>query len=232
MKKYPFLALLSTTILFSCGKSDLPVYNADNYIQFIGTPQDSVVVAFVFHPGASELKVPFGAIMSGRPYSTESAYKIGVDSRKTTAVEGVHYQMPDKTSFKPGEVDDTAYVTFFRTPEMETQAFTLVLKVEESESFLPGDATMQSKTFVVHDMLAQPDWWNDDIIKNYLGAFSVKKFRLMVEHTGVADLTDATVSEKRACAIQLKYYLQREKEAGRAVWDDELSQEMTVPVRG
>ncbi|SEM25915.1 protein of unknown function [bacterium A37T11] len=233
MKKWIISFLLyGCYMATSCKEDKLETYHAANYVQFADPSSDSVTVAFVFSPGKDTISVPMVAFMSGLAGNQATPYAISVSSTGTTAEEGRQYTLPAVTSFEPGQVTDTSNVCFFRTADMQQKAFRLVVQVAANDHFLPGDLAYQTKTFIVHDMIAQPAWWNADIIKNYLGAYSDQKYRLLIEQTGVSDLAGSSVSEKRAAAIQLKYWLAREKAAGRTVWDNANNQEMTVPVKG
>jgi hypothetical protein len=126
---------------------------------------------------------------------------------------------------------DTLPVTFYRTAEMKTRSFRLVLRVEENEAFKPGQLQYQYKVFIVHDKIARPDWWT--AAEPYLGPYSDLKYQKFIDVTGIADMTGATLSELRVRALQLKYWLEEYKaEHGGIPMIEVNGDEMTVPING
>jgi hypothetical protein len=228
--------LLATALLglSSCQEAEIPLYSGGNNIQFVkNLAVDSTTVAFLLAPGATELDSFLIVKTTGLGYPAETPYKISVDQQFTTAVEGTHFKLPTTTTFKAGAMRDTLPITFYRTAEMKTRSFRLVLRVEENEAFKPGQLQYQYKIFVVHDKIAQPDWWTTSVSTSYLGPYSDKKYQFFIDVTGIADMTGASISELRVRALQLKYWLEEYKAGNNGIpMTEDNGDEMTVPING
>jgi hypothetical protein len=234
--KREIILLLAIALLglSSCQEAEIPLYSGENYIQFVKNPTtDSTTVSFLMAPGATELDSFLIVKTTGSGYPTETPYKISVDRQFTTAVEGTHFKLPTTTTFKAGAMRDTLPVTFYRTADMKTTAFRLVLRVEENDAFKPGQLQYQYKVFIVHDKIARPDWWTADVSNYYFGPYSDKKYQQFIDVTGIADMTGATLSELRVRALQLKYWLEEYKASNNGFPMLEVNgDEMTVPING
>jgi hypothetical protein len=233
-RKIMMLLAASSFGLSSCQEETIPLYSGENYIQFVKNLRtDSTIVAFLAAPGATELDSFLIVKTTGLGYPVETPYKISVDRQFTTAIEGTHFKLPEKMTFKSWAMRDTLPVTFYRTADMKTNSFRLVLRVEENDAFKPGQVQYQYKVFVVHDKIAQPTWWTVSITRSYLGPYSDLKYQKFIEATGIADMTGATPSELRVRALQLKYWLEEYKTLnnGRPMLEVN-GDEMTVPVNG
>jgi hypothetical protein len=234
--KREIIMLLAAALLglSSCQEAEIPLYSGENYIQFVkNLTADSTTVAFLMAPGATELDSFLIVKTTGLGYPLETPYKISVDRQFTTAVEGTHFKLPNRMVFKAAAMRDTLPITFYRTADMKTNAFRLVLRVEENDAFKPGQLQYQYKVFVVHDKIAQPDWWTTDVSNSYLGPYSDKKYQQFIDVTGIADLTGATPSELRVRALQLKYWLEEYKASNNGIPMTEVNgDEMIVPING
>ncbi len=99
------------------------------------------------------------------------------------------------------------------------------------KTFFAGPFEFRFANIIFSDMVSKPSWWDDDVTDFYLGEYSEKKFKLFMEVTKVGDLSDSNESEIRSYAIIFKYYLIKEKEEGRTVYEEDGS-EMNVSVIG
>ena len=225
------LLCLVCWMMWNCSESDFKTYNTNNYLQFVQSFEDTTTVSFTFYPGIDELLWPIEVEMSGAPSQEELSYSVVVDQEYTSAVEGTHFELVDDFSMAPMAVNDTCWVRLFRTADMETEEYQIVLRVVDSDMFLRGQLDYSVIVLRVNDKLTQPDWWNDNVTWYYLGEYSDKKFSLFIDVTGKADLTGASNSELRAYALQFKYWLQAQKEAGNTIREED-NEEMTVEVLG
>ncbi|MDR0544433.1 MAG: DUF4843 domain-containing protein [Odoribacteraceae bacterium] len=220
-------------LLAACREAEIPLYSGGNNIQFVkNLARDSTTVAFLLAPGQTEVDSAFIVKTTGPGYPTETPYRITVDRQFTTAVEGTHFKLPDKTTFQPNAMRDTSFVTFYRAPDMKTASFRLVLRVEENDFFRPGQGEYRYKVFVVHDKIAQPAWWNSSVSTTYLGPYSDLKYQKFIDVTGIADLTGASASETRIYSLQLKYWLEEYKATNNEPFREENGDEMKVPISG
>ena len=115
--------------LYACEKDDMDTYHADNYIQFAKYLKDSSIVTFAYYPGKTDIEVPVIVEMSSfASVEDEKEYMIIVDTALSTAVEGVHFDLPRKMFFNKNAIVDTMYVTFHLQNDMEQKAYRLVLQ--------------------------------------------------------------------------------------------------------
>ena len=162
----------------------------------------------------------------GLPSDREQEYKISVDQAKSAATIA-NYRLPDKFMMKPGKVRDTCKITFVKTAEISTVALRLTLKLEPTTDFLLGQTECRSAIIYVSNVVAKPNWWTDNVTRNYLGAYSDKKYRLFIQETGKADIDSDNIEELRYNTIIFKHYLQKKKDANEMVREDD-GTEMTV----
>ncbi|MDR0544573.1 MAG: DUF4843 domain-containing protein [Odoribacteraceae bacterium] len=227
---YLLLPLLWCT---ACQEAEIPLYSGGNNIQFVkNLAKDSTIIAFLLAPGQVEIDSMLIVKTTGLGYPAETAYKIAVDQQLSTAVEGTHFRLPSATTFKPNAMRDTTYVKFYRTADLKVNAVRLVLRVQENDAFNLGQIQYRYKVFVIHDKVAQPDWWTSAVSTSYLGPYSDKKYEKFIEVTGVADLSSATSSEMRVYALQLKYWLEAYKADNGEPYYETNGDEMIVPVNG
>jgi hypothetical protein len=237
MKIYAIILTCAVALwLTGCQEEEIKVYDGENYIQFVKNPDvDSTTVAFLFSPGATELGSSLIVRMAGVGYPVETPYKIVVDRELSTAIEGTHFKLPEKTAFRPGAMRDTTVVTFYRVPEMKTTSFRLVLRLEANETFTPGQHLYRYQTLVVNDKISRPTWWerDGDIEWYYLGEYSDKKFEYFLESSGGVNLDGLPAHEIWMHCIEFKYWLEEQKRLNDGEpLRDENGYEITVPVIG
>ena len=201
-----------------CSTDEIPRYDGDNYIQFKKT-QDTVTMAFFLYSGTEHYDYPIQVEMSGQASTPGREYKLVVDEKYSTAVEGRHYTLPERTAFEADEVTGMTWVRFIRTPDMKTERYTLVLRVEDNGNYRAGQEDKRFLAIKVHDQIAQPEWWDYTVIGSYLGAYSDLKFEYFLQANNYPDLTDAKgkYAMIRAYALALKRFLDEKKEAGEPI---------------
>ena len=60
----------------------------------------------------------------------------------------------------------------------------------------------------VGDIVMIPAWWDEGVIRGYLGDYSDKKLLAFVECTGIRDFSLLDASEKRYYALIFKRYVE------------------------
>lgn len=251
MKKIFFLSLL---LLFaisftSCTNEDVKTYQATDNIYFSpavfptvlnGPLVDKSALSFAYDPlsvTTRVFKIPFR--VQGNSSKEDRIVSVVADV-SSTAVAGVHYELPSQVVMHAGKVVDTLAVTLFRIPDMKTTTFTLKLNLQDNEFF---KTQMKSKetpalsyvsyTLSFDDILTAPKGW----YAPYLGTFSVKKFYLM---TGLLGLDPAifnnalgspglSLGEMTYYKNFMKRYLADQKAAGNTVYEADGTTEMVFP---
>lgn len=232
MKRSFILYSLLLTILFSCKKEEMDVYNAGHFIQFTEALTDTTNLSFFFHPGKDELAMAMPLRLVGRMPEADIRYELKVDAKATTA-QSQHYTLPASFEFRKGLAIDTAYVTIKKTPEMATTTYLLVITIPTGEEVKPGQTAYARRIFRINDMVTKPTWWDSNMDRFYLGEYTERKFRKFMEFTGVGDLSDKSTTEKTELIKRFKYYLIQMKDAGTPVLEDDGSDMLsTIPIAG
>ncbi|MBE8726855.1 DUF4843 domain-containing protein [Flavobacterium hungaricum] len=256
MKKILILSIIFVSFLgfTSCEKEEIKAYEDTDNIYFsnamfapnkVSAPLiDSTGFSFgLDNPAITQriFKIPIR--VQGRLSDVDRKVKLTVDPT-STAVEGTHFSLPENIVMHAGQEVDTIEVTVLRAPDMKTNAFTLVLNLEENEFFttkmqtkVVNALTQKTMSFIRYkltfdDKLTQPSGW----YAPYLGVFTAKKFFLMC---GLMDLDPSMFAQKLGAPglsiPEVTYYqnfMQRyladQKKSGNTVYEDD-GTEMSFP---
>lgn len=217
---------------FSCSYEKLTEYNEnESYIYFSKSIEsDSIMLSFFFHAG-DQVKLPFEMSVSGLVPKQDIIYTVSAYGKGTDADPKL-YDIPQSFTFRAGQTKDTAYIVFNNAPELKTQSYRLTLQIDAGKDYLLGPKVKRMARIWLMDKPSRPDWWEEGgrVEIAFLGKYSVKKYRLFMEVTGVSDLSEKNSSQKRLLALRFKKYLKEEEKAGRPVMDEENNEKMTVTV--
>ena len=222
MKKYVYLILFFVGVL-GCNEREIEVYKAENYISFTNVQQDTMEVSFFLLGNLSEYACPIEIRYTGIPQEVEQEFSVVVLKDETTMKEG-YYQLPEKPMFQPMSMLDTFYVNLINYEDLATEKVLLCLELRENAMFKLGDRDYRRIYLQVNDNAAKPEWWDDRVDEYFLGIYSDKKFRLLMQVVQ-PDLTNVSESWIRAWALEFKDYLDANPT------EDEDGSLMTVPVR-
>lgn len=230
LRHYYYIIFFALVIMTSCKKDDIMNYEGDNYIQFAKNYEDSSLFSFLSFPNDDQAVVPIPVELVGRPGDKDRTYKISVLKSATTASDA-NYSLPASFTLKANKVADTAWITLKKTPELSIKPVKLVLKIEPSDDLKVGQIDHTLSILYISNVIARPDWWDDNVEGRFLGEYSDKKYKLFILVTGVSDLTDANQDQIRSYTIMFKNYLLKEKDEGRTVYEDN-GTEMMVALLG
>ena len=229
MKNKIFTLTVSILLWVGCDRREIPTYDTKiHYIEFENATTDSTIFTFIYYPNDDYYDLPVGVKLAGDVADRDMTYNIVVDEELST-VESKHYALPQSMVFRQGMFHDTCYVRLNKTEDLDSKSVRLVLRLVGTSDMPVGKLENSVAVVLFSNTVEQPVWWNSDVETYYLGTYSQKKFLLFLEVTG-ADLTDATVSEIRAAALEFERYLIDHKGEPETVEDD--GQPMTVPVLG
>ena len=229
MKKYVYILLFVMSVA-GCKKEEMETYAGLNYIQFVDSYADSTTLSFFFYPGQSELSYPLEVKLLGFMKEEQVHYKLKVVEEETTATPDL-YDIPEAQVLQAGKVTDMAKITFKKAEKLNTKAFRIVVDVVNSDDALAGEMLYCRKVFWISNMIAQPEWWDANIVKSFLGVYSDLKFEEFIKVAETGDLSDKSSDEKRALVLKFKYYLQKRIDDGDPVKEADGSI-MTVPILG
>ena len=201
------------------------------------TRTDSTSVSFTFAAAEvldSVFMVPVKVL--GNVTSIDRPFTVEV-LPSSTAVEGVHFSMPENLFIPANEIITFVPITLMRTPEMQTEVFSIEIGLVPNNHFITDYyGTIESSTtykllkynefkISVSDILTEPGTWANFQIY-YLGDFSAKKFRLFAEVNEIPlpdnwDTEYPSIGTFRARVRVLKAYLQEQKNNGTPVLEED-----------
>lgn len=112
----------------------------------------------------------------------------------SSAVQGVHFDLPDPVIMPANTYEVYIPVYLYRTDDLQTDTKTIYLTIEESNDFDTGyDANLQHY-ITVTDQLTQPSDWPGFISDSYYGTYSKVKHEFIVQTLGTIRITMATGS--------------------------------------
>lgn len=204
---------LATLLTASCKREEVQLYSGEQYVQFIGSVQDTIVFSFFFYPGQSEVQVPLPVKLVGFMPDKDLEYTIAVHQEGTTAA-AEHFTIPSSFTFRKGLLRDTAYITVKNRPNLATNEVRLAFYIKDGTELQAGQSEYAYRVIKLSDRVSKPVWWDANMDRFYLGNYSELKFRKFMEVTGVGDLTTYSDPERRVLMLRFKYYLIEMKENG------------------
>ena len=118
MKKMLLFAMALVLAFSACSKEEVPLYDTENanFIQFVNPNTDTLELSFMFYPtvasgAAYDYAIPVQIL--GLAKDKDREYKVVVVDSLTTATEGKHFVMPEKTIFRAGLYQDTLFIKLY-----------------------------------------------------------------------------------------------------------------------
>lgn len=241
--------------LCSCKQDTLELYSGVKAIYFQGAvirnniyePVEKDNFSFGYmDPSVRSTIYPIIIAAMGSIEIADRPYKLTIDP-SSDLKEGRDFEFMDRSfTIKGGQVIDTVFLVLNRTVELKEKNLTLYLQLENNEYFTTvmnthttGTGENQNIryftkfTFWANDIAGIPWFWDPSqsssgaIINAYLGKFSAKKLRLLIDRYGL-DLEEITainykpaVSSVLAWALGLKSYFDEMQALGTPVLDDD-----------
>ena len=228
MKQYILLSLFFF-FFFSCAEDKIEAYSGKQYLYFSELMEaeenkEAVEVSFNNYPLDDELSVELSLGLVGDPFAVPTPYKVSVVADKTTAL-AENYELPANPMFKPNVAEDVFLLKLIKTQHLKEDV-TLMLKIEPNEYIAGSVKQYETIKIVFNAVESKPLWWNKTVERNYLGTYSLEKYKALVQYGGeeAADFGNLNTAQKRLCALRLK----------QAIVDYDLREKdgkpMTVPV--
>jgi hypothetical protein len=217
-------------LMQSCKKDEIMRYDSGDHVQFNKSFIDSSMFSFLALPDEDEARAPLVIELVGKPVDKDRQYKISVAKDQSTATPQ-HYSLPSSFTLKANRTSDTAWVTVKKLPDLSVKPVRLVLMIESTDELKFGQVDYCVSILNISNVIARPDWWNQNVEWYYLGEYSNKKYKLFIQVTGRSEINSANIDEVRYYTMKLKSYLLQEKDAGRTVYEEN-GQEMIVEMIG
>jgi hypothetical protein len=193
--------------------------------------KDSSVISFSLVKAQDSL-VNMIITTTGAKSTEDRPYKLVVNAA-STAKEGVHYEILDKSfTIRKNKLMDTVRIKFLRKTDMQTANMLLSFDLLANESFdtemkdkVINTTTGKKTSFVnyrwfVNDIIKKPGRWLD----SYFGPFTRKKLLLMTTILNIEPAyLDISVSpgESLAYGKYMFRYLNEQKLAGNIILEDD-----------
>lgn len=241
-------------LLCSCKQESLELYSGNNAIYFQGAirnniyePKDNGNFSFGYmDPTERNAVYPIIVSSMGSIQTADRPYKLSIDPNSDLK-EGRDFKFLDRSfTIKSGQVNDTLFLVLNRTVELKEKNLTVYLQLESNEHFTTAmnsqligtGANEETKyftkfTFWANDIAGIPWFWDASqsttasIVNGYLGKFSGKKLKLLVDRYGLVleEITaigyQASASAILSWAYGLKSYFEEMQASGTPILDED-----------
>ncbi len=242
----PVLACCILISLVSCATDELPVFDTtisniyfewakegrENYSQTL----DSIDVTFALElPSVTDTIINVPVKILGYTSEMDRDVNISVVTSGTTAVEGVHYEIPSSVVMPADSVRAYVPVTLKRDASLKDGIVSLKFQLVENEYFKTAifsteeyynvnrELSFTEFEISFSDILTKPAYWNRTF-DGYLGNWTAKKVYLIAELAGVSveKLTvTPSIQELFAFTRILRDHLKAQQLAGTPVLEDD-----------
>lgn len=232
MKYTRFIYIILIAVSFtSCKKQELKPYDSGQYIQFTSSGIDTALFSFLNYPGATNVELTLPVMMTGFKTTEDLNYKVVVDPKGTNA-PAKNFSLPSNFVFRAGRQVDSVRIILKNSAELQSNQYTLLVRLESTPEIGIGQTTFTYKYIKFTDQVVKPVWWNDIMDRFGLGLYTIKKYRLFIEVTGVGDLSRFSDARQLELMRIFKAYLGAEKDKGTPVLEaDGTDMLLTVPLK-
>ncbi len=178
------LLVVLLTAFSGCSVDEIETFDEHDYLSF---QKSTMAYTFAFSSEdvkSVEFEIPVA--YAGRYSDTDRAFVFSAVPDKSTAQEGVDYQMVDAAQqiIKAGTNSGMGKIRLLRTAALKEEPKKLVLAIAANDNFLPGVA--DTLTVNISDQIVKPTWW-DWNMDRWLGQYTKTKLLLLLEFMGVED---------------------------------------------
>lgn len=194
MKYLLFLSILF--LMAACKKENVSTYKGPDGITFYVDEYevDSLNYSFAYSPVPKNRDTVFlkmRVVGAAADYPRVISVTAGAGS---TARQGKDYELPEIT-LPAGALTVLYPVVLLNSPEMTTTTFRLVAQVAPGKDFqvgatgreIGGTTSLEKIIIDMSNKIIKPSYWDD--VESAFGAFSERKFRFMVQVTGLSDFS-------------------------------------------
>lgn len=244
--KYTFLLMALPFCWYACEYERLKTFdgNADVYFTALrdaNAYNDSIAMNFFFFQGnIQDTTLTLSVTVTGGLSAVDRYVSIKANEQ-STAVESVHYTMPNSIKIAAGAVNGTVRVTIHRAADLKipgTLPKVLILSLMPNEEFginIKRELRRNKNTdtisvldykIIFADLMKQPKYWD----MNVFGTYSDKKFLLVCERNNIApayidgqviDGETMTPGEAYTYALITQSYLNEQAAAGHPVYESD-----------
>jgi hypothetical protein len=212
-------------------------YEGSDNIFFNNTSSDSATVSF-YRDTTAYTDYDVTVKVWGRMSDKDRPVKVMIDDIASTAVAGVNYlPLQDTFSVKANTNNATIRIRLLKEKAPADKIFVLALKILPNQYFtieprpavsLSNGRELPKDRFSIYFGYKYyiPPYW--DTYPSYLGTYSEKKIKLLIEITGIdiirfykkSSKENYNAAQYRTFARKLQSYLNSEKEKGNIIRDE------------
>lgn len=210
MKYLLFFSLLCLTL--ACKKQEVATYSSEDGITFYRGQyeSDSLSYSFAFSITPKQRDTIF-LNMRVQGAAKDFARTVSVKAAAgSTAREGVDYLLPE-VKLPAGDLTIRYPVILLNSPGMLTNIYRLVVEAVPNKDFAKGaygseitgeTVAVKSMKIDVTNTIVRPTYWGS--MQGYFGTFSVRKFKFMIEVTGLTNFSEEAIGIDGAYNLPLK----------------------------
>lgn len=192
MKKAYIIASAALLLLMgSCKENSYDGYTGTPSVYFQldannwSNTKDSLVYSFA----TAESKLYTVNVMidlQGMPVDHDRAIDVAVDTKNTTAQEGLHYEaVPTTVTLAAGEMQATLPVTILGSdPALENKRVELDLELKANDDFQLGLTGRTHVRIIFSNMLTKPPYWDENYMDYTFGTYSRVKHECIIKVLG------------------------------------------------
>ena len=225
MRNIYLTLLILIAALWSCDERETMVFTDRNEICFDkfymaavspGTESaDSTVASFFFYPdGTSDIEAPLTVLYSGLPLTEDCNFRLKVVEEATTALPEEYTIDPfytfhadtaitwDKTH---NDLRDVIKIKIHRSQRIaEVEGICLVLEIVPDGKLAWGQIERIRAKIYITTQAAQPEWWDEEVVKSLLGRYSQSKYKYFLNNVDKqAEMSAELIQDHPDRAIQL-----------------------------
>lgn len=184
-------AVFGICLLAGCTKNEVPAYSDLDKVYFYERRLnfsmlervEELSYSFVAKSSTiTEGRLDIKVRLQGRiDQERDRVVRAEVIADSTTAVEGTHYRLEEGV-IKAGEYEGVLPLTFYRTPDMQTEILRIKLRIADSDDLKAGLEEDAYIRVLVSDILMKPVNW-----PYYFGEYSTNKYRFVLDQLGIED---------------------------------------------
>jgi len=153
---------------------------------------DSLDYSFAFYPSSvKETAMNMTLFIMGEATANERLVKIEVVKGETTA-SAEQYSCPTEISVPANAYSVPFTVVLKRTSDLSSKNVRLRIRITDSGDFKAGVVEQNGFTMKWNDTLSKPRNWDE--LNEFFGAFSLAKFRFIIDTLGIGEFDTNTMT--------------------------------------
>lgn len=193
--------LLSMSGVFTSCEEDYTYYeDSKTTVHFkYKEGENDMKLSFITHVDGKPIERAFPLEIAGYASDRDRTVELEIVDENTTAVKDVHYNLPDRLTFRGGRYHDTLKITFYNTdPVLENEERRLYIRIKANDDFDNGIHYLQHLDIHFTNEVQEPVCWGNRNVYSYMyyyfGTYSKMKHRYILVSNGIEELPDRYIS--------------------------------------